>query len=244
MKRVLTIFLFTLMALVPAFAQDKAAAMPTVDQIIEKYYQSIGGKAAHEKLTSRVAKGTFDIPAMGAGGPFESYSKAPNKNIIIINIDGFGTVQQGFDGVVAWATDPQSGLREMQGAELSAAKRDADFFGTVKLKENFPKMTLTGKSKVGEHEVYVIEATTPEGTPEKFYFDTQTGLLLRVDSERESPQGKIKVESYLEDYKEVDGIKIPFTSRQNTEAMSFTLKFSEVKHNVSIEDTKFKRPAN
>jgi hypothetical protein len=51
------------------------------------------------------------------------------------------------------------------------------------------------------------------------------------------------IEVYLEDYKEVDGIKIPFTVKQVTPAFSFTIKLAEVKHNVPIDDAKFNKPA-
>jgi zinc protease len=252
MKRVLTAFLFALMAIIPAFAQNKpvdkpappAAALPTVDQIIEKSIQATGGKAAHEKLNSRVAKGQFEIPSMGVGGPFESYAKAPNKVKTIITIEGFGVVEQGFDGAVGYSSDPQSGLREMQGEELASTKRDADFYANLKVKEYFPKMTVRGKDKVGEREVYVLDAVTAEGTPEVFYFDTQSGLLVRNDSQRSTPQGKMLVKVYMDDYKEVDGVKMPFTIRQDTEAMNFVIKFTEIKHNVPVEDAKLKKPAN
>src|SRR5690349_10141787 len=108
MKRILTAFLFALMAIIPAFAQNKpadkpappAAALPTADQIIEKSIQATGGKAAYEKLNSRVSKGQFEIPSLGASGAFESYAKAPNKAKTIITIDGYGIIEQGYDGTI------------------------------------------------------------------------------------------------------------------------------------------------
>jgi zinc protease len=251
MKRVLTTFLFALMAVIPALAQNKpadkpapAAALPTVEQIIEKSLQASGGKAAHEKLNSRVAKGQFDIPSMGAGGPFESYAKAPNKVKTVITIDGFGVVEQGYDGTVGYSSDPQSGFREMTGEELITTKRDADFYSNLKMKEYYPKMTLRGKEKVGDREAYVIDAVPTEGSPEVFFFDVQSGLLVANETMRETPQGKMKVKVYMEDYREVDGIKMPFTIRQDTDALSFVIKFTEIKHNVPIEDAKLKKPAN
>jgi zinc protease len=251
MKRVLTAFLFALMAIIPAFAQTKpadkpapATALPTVDQIIEKSIQATGGKAAHEKLNSRVSKGQLEIPAMGAGGPFESYAKAPNKAKSIITIDGYGVIEQGFDGTVGYSSDPQTGLREMTGAELAATKREADFYAGIKFKEYFPKATVKGKDKVGDREVYVIDATPTEGAPETFYFDTQSGLLLRTDVERDTPQGKMKIQVYMEDYKEVDGVKVPFIVRQEMPTMNIVIKFTEIKHNVPVEDAKLKRPTN
>lgn len=224
-------------------ATAKADAMPSVDQILDKYVQALGGKAAIEKLTSTVVTGTFELPAMSLSGPLEVYSKAPNKNAVIIDISGFGMVKSGFNGAIGWSQDPQSGLREMAGAELADRKRDADFYREIKLKQLFPKMTLTGKEKVGERDVYVIEATPAEGKPEKMYFDTQTGLLLRRDADRESPEGSAHVETYFEDYKEAGGVKTPFTMKVVRPEITFLLKTTEVKTNVPIDDAKFNKPA-
>src|SRR3989441_8892439 len=121
MKRTLSLLFLLPVFAVAALAQGgqqkpadskPAGAMPTADQIVDKYVQAIGGKAAIEKQTSRVSKGSFEIPAFGASGTAEVYEKAPNKSAAFINIPGFGVVQEGFDGKTAWAQDPQSGLRD------------------------------------------------------------------------------------------------------------------------------------
>ncbi len=221
----------------------KPAALPTADQILDKYVQAIGGKAAIEKQTSRVSKGSFEIPAVGASGTAEIYEKAPNRNAAIITIPGFGVVQEGYDGKTAWAQDPQSGLREKAGAELGAAKLDGEFYKPVKLKQLYPKIVVKGKDKVGDKDVYVVEATPAESATETWYFDAQSGLLLRQDAERESPQGKQAVQSFLEDYKDVDGVKLPFSIRQVTPQFTITIKIEDVKSNVPIDDAKFKKPA-
>jgi hypothetical protein len=180
---------------------------------------------------------------MGLTGPLEVYAKAPNKNFTTINIAGFGVVQFGFNGTVGWSQDPQTGLREMAGVELTDMKRDSEFHRDIKLKQLFPKMTLTGKEKVGEREAYVIEATPADGKPEKMYFDTQTGLLLRLDNDRESPQGSAHVETYFEDYRVSGGVKAPFTVKIVRPDISFTLKTTEIQQNVAIDDAKFNKPA-
>lgn len=252
MKRLMTITLLCFALAVSAFAQSNqgkpaeakpADALPTVDQILDKFVAAVGGKAAIEKHTTRISKGTFELPAMGASGAITLYSKAPNKNLVVIDIGGFGTISQAYNGSVGWAQDPTSGLREMSGAELIAAKREAEFYGDIKLKQLYPKMTVKSKEKVGAGEAYLVEAVPAEGSPQKFYFDTQTGLLVRVDVETESPQGKIPFEVYLEDYREVDGVKMPFTVRRNSPAISFTVKLDKVEHNVPIDDAKFNKPS-
>jgi outer membrane lipoprotein-sorting protein len=248
MKRTLTLICLSLILGAAVFAggrQEKPAGdLPSVDQILDKYIKAIGGKAAVQKQTSRVAKGTFDIPAMGAGGPITLYSKAPNKSLRVIEIPGFGIIQQGYNGSVGWSQDPQGGLRELAGAELVQAKREADFYADIKLKELYSKMTVKGKEKVGNGEAYVVEAVPTEGSPETLYFDTQSGLIVRTDTVAETPQGKQAFQTYLENYKEVEGIKMPFLIRQNSSAISFTVTLEEVKFNVPIDDAKFNKPAS
>ena len=251
MKRILCIVLLCSAVALTALAQGKekpadpkpAAALPGADQILDKYVQAIGGKAAIEKLTSRVSKGSFELPAFGASGTVEIYEKAPNKNVAIINIAGFGVVQEGFDGNVGWAQDPQSGLRVTSGPELAAAKLDAEFLKPIKIKQLYSKIVVKGKDKVADKEVYVVEATPAGSSVETWYFDTQSGLMLRQDAEREGPQGKQNVQIFLDNYKEVDGVKLPFSIHQVTPAFTIDIKIEEVKHNVPVDDAKFVKPA-
>lgn len=250
MKRTLTIPMLCSFIAVAAFAQggpqkpsDTMAALPSVDQILDKYVQALGGKAALEKVTSTASKGTFDIAAFGASGSAEIWEKAPNKTALRLDIPGFGLVLEGFNGTIAWSQDPQSGFREKTGAELATTKLDADFYKPLKLKQLYPKITVKGKDKVGDKDAYVLVATPAEGAAETWYFDAASGLLARMDLERESPQGKMAVQVYQEDYKDVDGIKVPHTVRQITSAFTIIIKLDEVKHNVAIDETKFNKPA-
>src|SRR5262245_2015519 len=172
MKRTLTLTILSLCLAIAAFAQAAGqkpaattAALPSVDQVIDKYLQAIGGKAAIEKQTSRVSKGTFEIPAFGATGTAEVYEKAPNKSATIVNVSGFGVVQEVFDGKAGYALDPQNGLREKQGIELASAKLDAEFLKPIKIKQLYPKIVVKGTEKVGERDAYVLEATPIESTP-------------------------------------------------------------------------------
>ena len=250
--RVIVSVCLTLLLAAMAVAQDKPAAKPTdkpapalpsANQIIDKFVQAIGGKAAVEKLSSRQAKGTFDLPAMGVSAPMEVYSKAPNKTYMTIDIPGFGAVQRGYDGTVGWSSSPQEGLRELTGGELSQMKIGSDFYRDVKLLQLFPKMTVKGIEKVSDHDAYVVEATSADGFTEKMFFDVQSGLLVRTDYDAETAQGKMPMSSVLSDYREVDGVKVPFSTSVKSAVMEYTVKIDSVKHNVAVEDTKFAKPA-
>jgi hypothetical protein len=220
-----------------------AQELPPVDDILNKYIQALGGKAALEKTTSRVAKGTFETPTYGASGTHEQYAKQPNKSVIITNVDGYGIVSQGFDGNTGWSQSPEIGVQEVTGPRLARARRQAVFNRALQMKELFTKLAVTGKDKLGERPVYVVEAVPPEGAPEKMYFDAENGLLLRTDSEAEDHTGAAMVSKVLlEEYKEVDGVMEPHTVKSDSASLSVVIRFTEVKHNVEIDDAIFQKP--
>jgi outer membrane lipoprotein-sorting protein len=220
------------------------AALPSVDQVLDKYVKAMGGQAAIEKLTSRVSKGTFEMDQVAGAGAEEIDAKAPNKQYMVTDAPNFGQVRRGFNGAAGWEDNPQMGLRDITGPELATMKRDADFYGAVKLKEHYPKMTVKGKESVKGHDAYVIEATPPDGAADTMYFDADSGLLVRLQREAEGPNGKVTVDITFDDYREVDGIKLPYVTRFSMGEFAFTIKLNEVKHNVPIDDAKFDKPAS
>lgn len=139
-------------------------------------------------------------------------------------------------------SNPVQGLRDLQGEELAGKKRDADFLSEFNLAKTYPKMEVKGMEKIGTNEVYVVSAATAEGTAATFYFDSKTGLMLRRDQIEETPEGKIPVQLYFEDFRDVDGVKLPFTTKQISGQGNAILRVTEVKHNVEIDDAKFVKP--
>jgi len=187
--------------------------------------------------------GTIDVAALNLSGTVLIQKKAPNKmhSAVIINGAAF---QQGYDGITGWTDDPKDGLRDRAGAELAETKRDADFLEAFDLRKLYSKLSVTGTEKVGDSEAYVIEAEVPEGgAPTKMYFDTQTGLLVRVESEIHDADGVSHLREDLSDYRDVDGVKLPFMSKETNGDTTYTIKMSEVHHNVELEDSDFAKPA-
>jgi Acyl-coenzyme A:6-aminopenicillanic acid acyl-transferase/Domain of unknown function (DUF4292) len=211
-------------------------APPTLEQILDKYVQAIGGKAALQAPTSRVMKGTIEAPAIGAKGTIEIYAKAPNKLLTEVALAMAGNPRTGFNGDTAW--------EEEYGAakELDVyPKRDADFYLPLKLRELFPRIELKGKEKLGAREVYRLEAPRG-GNPRRWYFDTESGLLLRVETRNQ--EGNLISREDYEDYRAVDGIQFPFTTRRlDQDQTEIVIKYSEIKHNVPLDDAKFDMPA-
>jgi len=247
MMRVFRVAMVLLVAgwyVAPVLAQAPAEALPSVDQVLDRYVAALGGKAAIEKITTRVAKGTFELPDQGVVGTYEAFAKAPNKSGSEIQFEGFGVVRQGFDGTVGWAESPQAGLREMAGQELSNTRRNAEFHQPLKLRELFPKMSVKERRQVGMRDAYVLEADPGDGSMRWMYFDAESSLLVQVENEWDTPQGRIKSEVLFEDYREVDGVKVAFVIRQSNPNIRFVIQLSDVRHNVEVDEAKFKKPAS
>lgn len=225
----------------PAAGAD-AAALPTADKILAHYVEALGGREAWQKLNSRISAGTIEVPAMNLSGSVEMHEKAPNSMLAVLVING-AAYRQGFDGTAGWADDPQNGLREMTGAELEETRRDSDFYHPLDLKKIYAKFTVSGMEKIRERDAYVVDAVLAEGGADRLYFDVQSGLVLRIVSQHHTPDGVITFTEDLSDYREVDGVKLPFTVHQTSKESDFTIRFSDIRHNVAQEDAQFSKSA-
>lgn len=210
----------------PAPTTPSPDGAPTTDQIIEKYIEAAGGKAAFEKLHSRVTKGRAELSTMGVSGALEVYEAAPNKLARFITVPGLGVMMRGNNDKAAWWQDSLQGYIELPRGPGFEAFREDDFHKAIHLPTMFPKWEFKGKEKVAGRDVYVLQGAAV--VPIRFYFDIETGLLLR--------QGN----TFYEDYREVDGVKLPFMVREDSLlGVSFVYKISEIKHNVPIDEGKF-----
>ncbi|MGH9935080.1 MAG: photosynthetic reaction center cytochrome c subunit family protein [Blastocatellia bacterium] len=218
-----------------------ADAKANVEAILNQYIQALGGRAALERVTTRAMTGTM-VTQGGMKAPLEVYEKAPNKTLTIFR-PPHGTNQMGFDGAIGWTKTPERGLREERGEPLDLRKSEAEFYKELKLKERYSKLTLLGLAQLDNREAYVIEAAPPRGQPEKLYFDRQSGLLVRVDIVPNLGQEKMQMHIYFEDYRAVDGVKLPFAIRRARPGFTWTYQFDEIKLNVPLDDARFNKPA-
>jgi hypothetical protein len=240
MKRLVSIVVVGLVAAC-AVAAAQTPALPTVDQVLDKYVAAMGGQAAFDKLTSRTIRATIEIPDMGISGSMTVTEKAPNKSLVVIEIAQM-MMREGTDGVAAWDENPQTGLREKTGLELAEHKRGSLFNIETKLKTAYPKMNVSSRDTLNGRPVIVIDAIPDQGSPVKIFFDSDTGLILKQTGTRETPEGPIAFESFYDDYRPIDGIKQPYTLRQVTSRFTSVIRISEIKHNVPVDDSLFKKP--
>lgn len=227
------------------------AGTPTLDQILDRYVQALGGNAAWEKLTSRVT--TQSVTRRGQEEQVEIYDKAPNQRLIVTTLADGRKIRRGFDGATGWEASADGDVQLMKDDALVQFRENAEFHRELKLKTSPPQMMLKGKEKVEGREAYLVEVSSATGRGKRLYFDAQTGMLIRQtqqsvayirQSDAEAPQAKtIEIVFDYDDYRVVDGVRLPFVIRQKMPGFVTTIKVKEIKHNVPLDDARFKPPA-
>jgi hypothetical protein len=225
------------------WAQEAKEPGLTAEQVLERSILATGGRAVMEKLTSTVAKGQMEVRPLDLKAAIEFYAQAPAKRLIVTKVEKAGELRQGCDGKAAWTHDPERGLRELEGAELAAELRTCAFNAELRWRELYPKVELAGKEKVGEREAHKVLMTPAAGKPITRYFDAATFLLIREVSTREVSDVPVEMRVDYSDYRDVDGVKMPFLITQRMPGAVVLVQFTEVKNNVALDDARFAKPA-
>lgn len=226
----------------PATTTTPKETNPTADQIFTKYTEALGGAAAIEKLKTRSMKGSW-LTSTGITFGYEVYQTAPDRIYTVLNTPKQGTIERGFDGHIGWEKS-QRGLRDLQDREVFLLVRYPDLFKDIKLQGQFTRISFSRKDTIDGNEVYVLSGLGTDGKGERLYFDTKTGLLLRRVTSMRTMVGLIPEQVDFADYRDVGGLKLPFTIRITSidSFYSSTRTFTEIKLNVPVDETKFKKP--
>jgi hypothetical protein len=231
----------------------QAAWAQTADEVIEKSLAALGGRAAHAKIKSRSTAGTIEISTPGGeiSGTIEVLNAAPDKMRTLVKADlsslgaGALVIDQRFDGSSGYVLDSLQGNREMSGSQLESLRNTSFPHPFLNLKEKGISVQLKGKEKVGDREAFLLVFDPPSGPEVRQYVDAETFLPLRMMMSVDVPQLGQAVDQttdYL-DYRELDGVKLPYRIRASSSIQNFTVTIAKMEHNVAVDQALFVRPA-
>jgi hypothetical protein len=227
-------------ALMPA--PSATPAWPSADEILNKYVDAIGGQAAVDKIESAVIRGTV-VNASGSSGTFESDQVAPDKGYEIVTTQR-GTWVRVLKREQGWEKNVL-GTNALTTEQLANLKLSLPMFGILQLKRQFSTFDVVAKDKIESHDVYVVKAIRPDQKQEDLYFDSDTGLLVREVMGTNTKIGVIPEETDFDDYRIVEGIKLPTTVRfagVDSQNPSSTRKIDTVTLNAPVDDGRFNKP--
>jgi hypothetical protein len=219
---------------------------PTPDTVLDAYITAVGGEAAIQRITTRIIRGRFEN-GRGLKATYLMYAKAPNKLVTFIGSEraaGNEGSGRGYDGQAGWDKNfIGTGVRDVGGVELADLVRDADIHRPLHWRTHCEQRAIDtngGNVDVAGRAAVVLRCGLAEGRTGRLYFDRSNGLLLRYDSQIWNGDGFVSI--YYDDYRNVDGIRLPFRTRSVLPNATTTFVVESVRHNEPIDDRVFARP--
>jgi photosynthetic reaction center cytochrome c subunit len=225
----------------PTAASAPVNPLPSVQEIMEKYTQALGGEAAIQKVETRVDTGSLEVTSHNIHSKIEIYRKSPDKILTILH-GPHGDSSQGYNGTIAWQARGGA-AEELSGDDLIRLKDSAASNPGMNLKKNYAQLEVKDVARIGGHDAYRIIASRTSASPDQYYFDAQSGLLLQISLQIDSPLGAIPQDTDYEDYREVSGVKVPFVIRVVRSDGATIYKWDQIQANVSVDASRFEKPA-
>lgn len=213
----------------------------TIDQVIDAYLQALGGRAAVEKVTSRVMRGTITNRA-GEAAPILVEEKAPAMVRRVVVSRPSASVFAS-DGTTSWQQEGGNTWAVTNAFELLEGSRFAELMLPLQMKERYQNLQAARYAKLDGRDMIIVNGRSAPTVAEQFYFDRQSGLLARRVVSTRTAFGVLPEQIDYSDYRVVNGVKVPFEVRRATWESVSTAKFADVKINVPVDNARFAKPA-
>jgi hypothetical protein len=224
----------------------QAQGQPSPDSVLDKYIEAIGGAQRIAAITSIVAKGTYLGFDDAEKVPVELYARAPGQRSMTVH-GLLGDTTTTFDGRTGWITAPPTDkpipFYEITGEELQGANFETELMFPTRIKQALTNWRVGVPQLLGEREVLPVQGDTSGGGVITMNFDSETGLLLRLVRYANSPVGRLVTRVDYEDYRDVNGVKMPFKFTVRWLSGRSTFEMNEIQANVPVDASRFVRPA-
>lgn len=219
--------------------------LPSGAEVLDKYIEATGGKAAYEKLRNRVTRATIDFNVSGVTGEMTIYEAAPNKRYTLFESESFPALETGTDGTTYWHSSTERPTEIREGAAKAASQRESLFLMDLHWRKLFDSAKCVGTETVQGTLCYKVVLTGTDGSEEIRHFDKARGLQLkRTAVHGSAAEGAVAWVRYFDDYRKVDGVLIPHLTRIMLGGEERTMVVNSVKHNVDLPSDRFDLPAS
>ena len=228
----------------PDVLPTATSGVPTVDQVLDKYTQALGGAARLASLTSYVGKGTsIAFGEVGSGDPAELFAKAPNQLATVIH-QREGDLARAFDGRTGYFSLPLTVVEvyPWTAGAGEGAKLEAEMAFPGRIKEYLSNWRVSYPTTVDGKDVHILQATGPQGLVATYYFDKQSGLLNRMIRYHNSAVGRVPTQIDFSDYRPVAGVMLPFRWSYGWVSGREEYTWTDFQPNVVIDAAKFAKP--
>jgi len=108
----------------------------------------------------------------------------------------------------------------------------------VQVKQAFGQWRV-GVTTIEDRDVQVLQGASAGQPPVKLYFDSKSGLLVRMVHYSESAGRPNSTQIDYDDYREVAGVQLPFSLDSDMDRRAKSTELTEVQPNVPIDNARF-----
>jgi len=208
----------------------------SLDAILNKHMDALGGK--ENLLRVKTQYGEAKMKVGGLEGTVKIWWSEPN---LMRDDADFSIFKQSMvcDGEKCWMKDQNGKVRELVGYEKEKMYQEFYFETYAYL---FPERGKGSVKLVGEEEgrYYVVKVTPEGGEPRKLFLNDSTFLIDKY----QEPMDEETVTVFLNDYRPVDGIMMPFLAHQTTGKPQYDMYIAteRIMVNLPLSDTLFLKP--
>jgi hypothetical protein len=216
--------------------------LPTVEAVLNKFSEAIGGKSPSIKIESAAFRGTSETWT-GKPTAYETVQVLPDKGYESYVTES-GTSERIMNGSRGWLRNAD-GIQDLVGQQLLDQKLSFPLFMILDLKDQYASLRVSARETIDGREMYIVSANRTDDKRERLYFEAQSGLLRRRISYLITLIGTIPQQADFEDYRIVSGLKLPYKiTVSNTDARSPIIirKFTEIDLNVHVAESRFNKP--
>ncbi|HKR15258.1 MAG TPA: serine hydrolase [Pyrinomonadaceae bacterium] len=229
----------------------KSGDLISSDELIAKMIAAYGGEENLRKNKSSVMTVQVDMESQGVQANGTISARAPNLVGSEMTFTAIGKkiaqIYTFFDGSNGGEVMSFGPPETYSGKRLEDIRAGADFYDVLNWKTNYKTIAVKKIAKVGDEDAYVVEKKSEKGTPVIDYVSTKSFLLLKRDSLIVSETAGVEIPQTqtFEDYRNINGVMVAFLNKSSNIANGdITMRVVDVKFNVDVPDTAFRKPAN
>ena len=208
-------------------------------KIADQYVKAAGGSKVLSKIQTMTLEGTFTNTADGKSGTYTFDTKLPNRYYSELVI-GDKNVIEAYNGKSAWHQTAGGELGTLLGQEGLQLEAASSYHNSrfLNLKKNKLALAFVGNAQVRGKDSLQVEVTAPTGVKREVFFDPQTHLIVK----EASALGGLNEEVFYDDYRVVDGVKMPYKIELHRGSDVYTIDVTRAAINGTVGERVFDFP--
>jgi hypothetical protein len=221
-----------------AFSQER---LTTIDQVLDRYKQAIGGVEAIKRVQSETQRGEIEGGGLNGKATFVNYAK-PFKGVQHLTLPNGTEVVSGFDGSVSWQIREGKASIDKE-TPVESDRRDADLQYALHQPDYFRKFELAAVTDFEGRPCYWLHGTTHWGKDNNQFYDVETGLLSGYRFQSDQGGSKNVIVIVFCGYKSFGGPRIATKRALRSGNQAQTVTLTSVSYEP-LQDSMFDLPVS